>query len=48
MNLNGSYQVYINFVKNINNLYNLDVPIKILKIECVQNINLNDLRLILF
>ena len=45
MNLNGSYQVYINFVKNINNLYNLDVPIKILKIECVQNINLNDLNL---
>jgi hypothetical protein len=45
MNLNGSYQVYINFVRNINNLYNLNIPIKILKIECIQNINLNELNL---
>jgi hypothetical protein len=45
MNLNGSYQVYINFVRNINNLYNLNIPIKILKIECMQNINLNELNL---
>jgi hypothetical protein len=45
INIKGAYLVYCNFVKNINNLYNLKIPINNLEIKCIQNINLNDLNL---
>jgi len=45
INLNGAYQVYINFVKNINRLYKLDLPIKEIKIECKKDVILSELNI---
>jgi len=45
INIKGAYVVYCNFVKNINNLYNLQIPIKELEIKCLKNIRLDDLNI---
>jgi hypothetical protein len=44
INLNGAYNVYVNFIKNIKKIYNLNLPTKHLNIKCYNNIILSNIK----